>query len=292
VPCCLLPAAPPPPPTPSPRPPPCPTLPLHPPQGELGEKKRQKTLAALKECDVALVVVDVARHAAAPGGAALDLGWEQRLLAAAAKYGAAPLLLYNLRGAGLKAAAGALARLQAGLDPEGEVGGPLGRPMCRLQAAGSRGSGRPALASSSCGEERGTLGLWQGLGAARCGAASAARCLPAEPLLLGCGASWAVGSSSGAAGSGAGGWCDLVDLGAQRTPHLPSPHLGAGGQPRAGPARRHAGRTGCGGVVSAAWRGGQPRPRAGGPLFCVWLQGPESVYLVPSKGCLLQWPWA
>jgi hypothetical protein len=83
-----------------------------------------KTLGALKECDVALVVVDVSRHLAAGGqGRALDLAWERQLLAAAAKYGAAPLLLYNLRGSGLESAAGALAALQAGLDPESAVRG-------------------------------------------------------------------------------------------------------------------------------------------------------------------------
>lgn len=41
---------------------------LLPPSGELGAKKRAKTMSTIKECDVALVVVDVARAAAAAKG--------------------------------------------------------------------------------------------------------------------------------------------------------------------------------------------------------------------------------
>jgi hypothetical protein len=96
---------------------PC-TLLTPPPQGLLGEKKRSKTLSALKECDVAVLVVDVARHLADPS---LDIAWEKQLLAGATKYGAVPLLLYNLKGSALGAASRVLQRLQAGLDPEGAV---------------------------------------------------------------------------------------------------------------------------------------------------------------------------
>lgn len=102
----------------------CPSSPHHapasslPPQGLLGEKKRSKTLSALKECDVAVLVVDVARHLADPS---LDMAWERQLLAGATKYGAVPLLLYNLKGSALGAASSVLQRLQASLDPEGAV---------------------------------------------------------------------------------------------------------------------------------------------------------------------------
>ncbi len=89
------------------------------PQGELGEKKRSKTLAALKECDVAVLVVDVARHLASPS---LDVAWEKQLLEGASKYGAVPLLLYNLKGAALAAASSVLPRLQSQLDPTCAVG--------------------------------------------------------------------------------------------------------------------------------------------------------------------------
>jgi biotin synthase-like enzyme len=86
-------------------------------QGELGEKKRRKALGALKECDVAVVVVDVAKHREAAlsstavgggGGAAAAakqalrgaLQWERLALERALQAGAVPLLLLNLRGAG------------------------------------------------------------------------------------------------------------------------------------------------------------------------------------------------
>ena len=111
-------------------------------QGALGEKKRAKALAALKECDVAVVVVDVARLAGVTtattevlgtvaaaggrggGGGGVDhaasaataasaaaahtalrdaLRWEALVLDRARKAGAVPLLLLNLRGAGAAA---------------------------------------------------------------------------------------------------------------------------------------------------------------------------------------------
>lgn len=57
-------------------------------EGELGAKKLAKTLAALKECDVAVVVVDLARVQALAGAQGLEgaLQWELLLLGTAAKY--------------------------------------------------------------------------------------------------------------------------------------------------------------------------------------------------------------
>lgn len=53
--------------------------------GRLGEKKRQKSLGALKESDVGVLVVDVSRHAAAlragagPGLLRDSLRWERQV---------------------------------------------------------------------------------------------------------------------------------------------------------------------------------------------------------------------
>jgi hypothetical protein len=85
--------------------------------GQLGEKKRRKTLSALKECDVGVVVVDVNRQqsllraaglqedvSSSSSGAALQqhlqesLKWEHGVLQDAAHYGVVPLLLLNLKG--------------------------------------------------------------------------------------------------------------------------------------------------------------------------------------------------
>eukprot|EP00873_Tetraselmis_striata_P015975 jgi/Tetstr1/436239/TSEL_025083.t1 len=63
--------------------------------GELGSKKARKTLAALKETDVSVVVVDAAAVAAAGEG---SLAWESDLVAMARKYGSMPLLVVNARG--------------------------------------------------------------------------------------------------------------------------------------------------------------------------------------------------
>jgi hypothetical protein len=96
--------------------PPCLTG-LFPRQGELGDKKRRKALSALKESDVALIVVDCSKHAAAAlSGAPLApaaLKWEAQLLEGAAKYGAVPLLMFNLK-RGAWPAAAAAARAQPG----------------------------------------------------------------------------------------------------------------------------------------------------------------------------------
>ena len=64
--------------------------------GELGSKKRRKSLAALKESDLALLVVDVARHARA-AALADSLRWELELLDTASRYGVVPLLVFNLK---------------------------------------------------------------------------------------------------------------------------------------------------------------------------------------------------
>jgi hypothetical protein len=82
--------------------------------GQLGEKKRRKTLSALKECDVGVVVVDINRQQALLRAAGLQessssdgvltqhlqeaLKWEQGVLSDAAHYGVVPLLLLNLKG--------------------------------------------------------------------------------------------------------------------------------------------------------------------------------------------------
>ena len=72
----------PPPPTHTPPPPPPRQTPaLPPPAGELGDKKRRKTLAALRESDVAIIVVDCARHRGLSNARLRDsLHWEQELL--------------------------------------------------------------------------------------------------------------------------------------------------------------------------------------------------------------------
>jgi small GTP-binding protein len=92
--------------------------------GELGEKKRKKALSTLKETDVALIVVDVARQgqAAAAGEQQLRkaLKWELELLAKAEQHGVVPLLVLNLKGA--EGADPAIRqRVRGVLDPEQEV---------------------------------------------------------------------------------------------------------------------------------------------------------------------------
>lgn len=124
--------------------------------GELGEKKRRKAWGAIKECDVAVVVVDVAKHAALAlqggeeGGAATTMGagapssssssssplqtalrWERLALERAAQAGAVPFLLLNLRGAGSAASPSnpdlshplfrAAAAVRGALDPSSQA---------------------------------------------------------------------------------------------------------------------------------------------------------------------------
>lgn len=91
--------------------------------GELGAKKRRKTLSTLKECDVALLVLDLARlrALAAPGTPSAPLRaalhWEDLLLSTAAKHAVTPLLLFNARGIP-RSEAGRIADIVRGLlDP-------------------------------------------------------------------------------------------------------------------------------------------------------------------------------
>ncbi len=79
--------------------------------GVLGDKKRKKALATLKECDVAVVVVDTDRlaRAAAAAGSTADggagkygylasaLSWEQRVVQQGAMYGVSPVVLLNVK---------------------------------------------------------------------------------------------------------------------------------------------------------------------------------------------------
>ncbi|PNH10798.1 GTPase Der [Tetrabaena socialis] len=93
--------------------------------GSLGEKKRRKALSTLKECDVAVIVVDtetLARARSLPGYRLEDaLGWERRIMAKVAKYGVFPMLLLNVKGtthAGPAEAEAMLAEVHTALDPE------------------------------------------------------------------------------------------------------------------------------------------------------------------------------
>ncbi|PNH10795.1 GTPase Der, partial [Tetrabaena socialis] len=100
--------------------------------GALGEKKRRKALSTLKECDVAVIVVDtetLARARSLPGCSLADvLGWEQRVMAKAVKYGVSPVLLLNVKGTlhgGAAEAEAMLAEVHAVLDPERKAGARL-----------------------------------------------------------------------------------------------------------------------------------------------------------------------
>uniref|UniRef100_A0A7S3NPP3 Uncharacterized protein n=1 Tax=Aureoumbra lagunensis TaxID=44058 RepID=A0A7S3NPP3_9STRA len=57
-------------------------------KGELGDKKRLKTFSNLKECDLAILVVDSFTN---------NLDWECILCKKAAEYGILPLLVYNVK---------------------------------------------------------------------------------------------------------------------------------------------------------------------------------------------------
>lgn len=70
-------------------------------EGELGEKKRRKSLAALKESDIGVLVIDISRqqrHASSADAMARSLEWERQVLKDADHYGVVPLLLLNLKG--------------------------------------------------------------------------------------------------------------------------------------------------------------------------------------------------
>ncbi|GIL60596.1 hypothetical protein Vafri_15132 [Volvox africanus] len=70
-------------------------------EGVLGDKKRRKALNCLKECDVAVVVVDtdnLQKARARPGySPAATLAWEVGVMEQAAKYGVSPVLLLNVK---------------------------------------------------------------------------------------------------------------------------------------------------------------------------------------------------
>ncbi|GLI60361.1 hypothetical protein VaNZ11_002485 [Volvox africanus] len=101
-------------------------------EGVLGDKKRRKALNCLKECDVAVVVVDtdsLQRARSQPGySPAATLAWEVRVVEQAAKYGVSPVLLLNVKPS---AADGSLpseseveallAEAHAALDPERKI---------------------------------------------------------------------------------------------------------------------------------------------------------------------------
>jgi len=65
--------------------------------GELGAKKRRKTLSTLKECDIAVLVLDVPRLMHSTNLPA-SLHWEREIMETAEKYQVSPLLLFNLKG--------------------------------------------------------------------------------------------------------------------------------------------------------------------------------------------------
>ncbi|KAL4444885.1 hypothetical protein ABPG77_003935 [Micractinium sp. CCAP 211/92] len=95
-------------------------------RGLLGEKKRRKVLGVLKETDVAVVVLDVAKYVGLPDAelpAALE--WERLLLDRAVAAGSTPALVYNTKLAGGGATADVVAatvpRLQAVLNPGGAL---------------------------------------------------------------------------------------------------------------------------------------------------------------------------
>ncbi|GLC62896.1 hypothetical protein PLESTB_001956500 [Pleodorina starrii] len=70
-------------------------------EGLLGDKKRRKALNCLKECDVAVVVVDsdsLGRARSQPGyNPGSHLTWERRVMEQATKYGVSPVLLFNIK---------------------------------------------------------------------------------------------------------------------------------------------------------------------------------------------------
>ncbi|KAG2427922.1 hypothetical protein HXX76_011909 [Chlamydomonas incerta] len=93
--------------------------------GGLGDKKRRKALNSLKECDVAVLVVDTDTAAAAikSGRLAEALEWETKVMEQAHKYNVSPVLLLNVKSKGLpEAQAAAMLEQVAGvLDPSKQI---------------------------------------------------------------------------------------------------------------------------------------------------------------------------
>lgn len=86
-------------------------------KGELGEKKRKKTLGTLKECDMAVVVVDLLRLQQAQGTLAEKLKWEHDLVDNMLKYQVVPMLLFNQKGLSGEAACNLVGECRKLLDP-------------------------------------------------------------------------------------------------------------------------------------------------------------------------------
>ncbi|KAG1678881.1 hypothetical protein FOA52_003549 [Chlamydomonas sp. UWO 241] len=95
--------------------------------GVLGDKKRAKTLSTIKECDVAMLVLDAPRllplaQRDSDKAALRDaLRWELTLMQAAEKHGVSPLLLLNAKG-GMTGDPRAHGRIRDLLDPTGIAG--------------------------------------------------------------------------------------------------------------------------------------------------------------------------
>ncbi|KXZ55371.1 hypothetical protein GPECTOR_3g5 [Gonium pectorale] len=85
--------------------------------GVLGDKKRRKALNTLKECDVAVVVVDtetLRKARSVPGYNLTDiLSWERRVVEQAVKYGVSPVLFLNIKSSGCGSPAPSAPELQA-----------------------------------------------------------------------------------------------------------------------------------------------------------------------------------
>ncbi|KAG2449994.1 hypothetical protein HYH02_000098 [Chlamydomonas schloesseri] len=93
--------------------------------GVLGDKKRRKALNTLKECDVAVIVVDTDTAAAAikAGRLAEALEWEARVMEQAHKYNVSPVLLLNIKSKGLSEAQAAamLEQVAEEVDPSKQI---------------------------------------------------------------------------------------------------------------------------------------------------------------------------
>lgn len=86
--------------------------------GELGEKKRKKTLGTMKECDMAVLVVDLPRLAEGGRPLATALKWEQDLVDHMLKYQVIPMLLFNSKQLPPSVAGSLTEKARALLDPQ------------------------------------------------------------------------------------------------------------------------------------------------------------------------------
>eukprot|EP00808_Paulinella_micropora_P007778 g3523.t1 len=85
---------------------------------ELGGKKRRKSLTALKECDVALLVIDLPAVSTAQAD---NFRWEEEVLDTAARFGVRPVLIFNSKDLPLDRATAEAERAWKSLDPEGAL---------------------------------------------------------------------------------------------------------------------------------------------------------------------------